>query len=155
MKTLALATLNLLVLVLSSCRSTCCSPFEEPDHGKLETAARAFEAACNSADWDAVGALYAEAAVLMPPNMPAVHGRQAIRDFFAGFPPVTDMRLECEEIRGCGDLAYVTGTYSMTIRPPGGAVIEDTGHFLEIHRRAADGSWPIVRDIYHSSLPTP
>ena len=153
MKIVALAALAFLALSVSGCRSTCCADFAEGDQGKLETAARAFEAGCNSKNWDAVAALYAEDAVLMPPNMPDVQGRQAIRDFFAGFVPVSDMRLDCKEIQGCGDMAYVAGTYSMMVHPPGGAAVKESGSFLEVHRRQADGSWPIVRDMFHSNTP--
>jgi len=153
MKALALAALAFLSLSTSGCRSTSCADFAEGDHGKLESAARAFEAGCNSKNWDAVAALYAEDAVLMPPNMPDVQGKQAIREFFVAFPPVSDMRLDCKEIKGCGDMAYVAGTYSMTVHPPGSPAVKESGSFLEVHRRQADGSWPIVRDMFHANQP--
>ena len=53
------------------------------------------------------------------------------------------------------DLAYVLGTYTMTIVPPGApGPIEDSGKYIEIRRRQPDGSWLISTDIFNSDLPS-
>jgi uncharacterized protein (TIGR02246 family) len=104
-----------------------------------------------AANWDAVAACYAEDAVLMPPNLPEVAGRKAIRAFFDGFPPVKDLAGAATEIDGRGDLAFVRGSYTMTILPPGAAAIRDSGKFLEIRRRQADGRWLIAVDMFSSN----
>ena len=41
-----------------------------------------------SRDFDALAAMYATDAVLMPPNHPAVQGRDAIKQFLGGFPRI-------------------------------------------------------------------
>ena len=48
-----------------------------------------------------------------------------------------------------GDIAWVTGTYSIT-DASGNTV--DKGKYVTIYRRA-DGKWPIIRDTYNSDLP--
>ncbi len=69
-------------------------------------------------EWFAVTwqhATYTEDAVLMPPNGPAVQGRDDIQAFWESFPPVADLDLANVEIAGRGDLAYVRGTYKLKI----------------------------------------
>ena len=38
---------------------------------------------------------------------------------------------------------------------PGGVTLPDSGKFLEIRRRQADGRWLIPRDIGNSDIPLP
>ena len=89
----------------------------------------------------------------MPPNQPAVVGRPAIRDFNATFPPVSAFSLTNQVIDGVGDLAYVRGRYRMTLAIEGSA--PDSGKYIEIRGRQADGSWKFTADIFNSDLPLP
>lgn len=122
----------------------------------IQAISDALERADNAGDWDAVAALYTQDAILLPPNAPAVTGRSAIREFFASLPPINSFNLQVEEIVGRGDLAYVRGTYSMELAPAGAPEpIRDTGKYIEIRRKQADGSWLLSRDIFNSSQPAP
>lgn len=97
---------------------------------------------------------YTESAVFMPPNQGAVEGRAAIRAWFQTFPPISEFTLTPIEIEGNGDLAYVRGTYALTVAGPDGRpATSDHGKFLEIRRRQRDGSWLMVTDIFNSDLP--
>jgi uncharacterized protein (TIGR02246 family) len=106
-------------------------------------------------DFAGLAALYSEDAVFMPPNEPAVDGRANIQAWMESFPPVTAMDLQIVEIEGRGDLAYVWGSYTLTVAMPGAEPVEDTGKFIEIRRRAPDGTWPLARDIFNSDIPVP
>ncbi|MBI5432704.1 MAG: DUF4440 domain-containing protein [Planctomycetes bacterium] len=100
-----------------------------------------------------VASYYIADALFMPPNMPAVVGRDAIQAALEAWPPISDFVLNTEEVVVRGDLAYSCGTYSMTLTPRGAAPIRDVGKFLEIFRRQPDGNWKVTRDIYNSDLP--
>jgi uncharacterized protein (TIGR02246 family) len=105
-------------------------------------------------DWDGLARLYTEDAALMPPNQPAVEGRANIRAWMAAFPPISEFALVTEEIDGRGDLAFVRGSFKMAFTPPGAsAPVRDSGKFLEIHRKHADGSWRIAVDTFNSNQP--
>ena len=107
-------------------------------------------------DWDAMMNLYTEDAILMPPGGPSVEGRTAIKAFMGAFPKVTEMSFDLDEVDGRGDLAFVRGSYRMTMEIPGApAPVTDEGKFVEIRRKQADGSWLVAVDIFNSNLPPP
>lgn len=100
--------------------------------------------------------LYTDDAVMMPPNHPALRGREEILGFMQGFPPVSRVDFDVHEIEGYGDLAYVTGSYAMTLEPEGApGPVEDRGTFIEIRRKEPDGRWLLSRDIFNSDLDAP
>jgi uncharacterized protein (TIGR02246 family) len=105
-------------------------------------------------DFAAWAAIFVEDGMLNPPNEPSVKGRAAIQAWLSRFPPITAFKLENARIEGRDDLAYVLGTYTLTITPPGApGPITDSGKFVEIRRRQADGRWLLVVDMFSSDLP--
>jgi uncharacterized protein (TIGR02246 family) len=106
-------------------------------------------------DMAALAATYTTDGVLMPPNHEAVEGRAGIQAFMESFPHFTEIDLQPIEVNGEGDLAYVRGTYTVTMAPEGGQPINDTGKYMEIRQKQADGSWLIARDEWNSDLPLP
>jgi ketosteroid isomerase-like protein len=102
-------------------------------------------------DFDGVRQKYAEDAVLMPPHCPACHGRDAAAKWMVDFPRATHFKFKYNDIDGRGDLAYVRGTYFITIHPEGAPEpVEDVGKFLEICRKQPDGSWLLAVDTFNS-----
>jgi ketosteroid isomerase-like protein len=104
-------------------------------------------------EYDSLVARYTEDAVVMPPHQPAVHGRKAIREWCSEFPGLTAASFDIEEIDGRGDLAYVRGSYRMTIEARGAEAVEDVGKYIEIRKKQPDGSWLIAADIFNSDKP--
>lgn len=117
--------------------------------GSFEPYSRAFE----QADWAGLMALYTEDAIIIPPNAPAVEGRENAQRFFESFPPVSAFAFESQEIDGHGDLAYVRGRYTLTMELPDGTSVTDSGTSLTVHRRQPDGTWPVYIDMLNSDLP--
>ena len=102
-------------------------------------------------DWTGVGALYTANAVMLPPNTPALRGAAAIQGYMAGFPPITAFTLVDDTIVGTGDRAYAIGRYHLTFGLKGSPV--DSGKFLDVRERQADGSWRYVADMFSSDIP--
>jgi uncharacterized protein (TIGR02246 family) len=116
----------------------------------------AFMKAANAKDTRAlVAAFYAREAALLPPNHPIVEGRDNIRGFFQGLVDagLSGIKLETIKVVSAGDAAYSRGRYVLTISPPGGPAVQDTGKFIVGFRRQADGSWRAVDDIFNSDNP--
>ncbi|MFQ5962049.1 MAG: YybH family protein, partial [Candidatus Methylomirabilales bacterium] len=53
------------------------------------------------------------------------------------------------------DLAYEMGAYTLTIQPEGGQAQTDTGKYVVVWTRQADGSWKLAVDIWNSNAPPP
>ncbi len=111
-----------------------------------------WEEAFNSGDADAVAALYAEDARVLPPNAELGQGRDVARAAF-GEMIASGIKAQLETIEAvvAGDLGHRVGTYSL--HGPDGAVL-DRGKYIETWRQI-DGAWQIENDIWNSDLPAP
>ena len=98
-----------------------------------------------------VAAFYDKDAVLLPPNRPALEGRESIRQMLQGLmnSGLTSIKLETTVTGSSGDLAYGRGRYIMNLEPAGGSPVTDVGKYVVVYRRQA-GAWRAVADIFNS-----
>ena len=126
----------------------------EADIGKIDDITQTAVNAALARDFATWAALFLDDAVIYPPNEPAVKGRAAIRAWLEKFPPITEFKLNNEKVEGRENLAYVLGTYTMTITPAGApGPVKDSGKFVTIVRRQGDGRWLGAVDMFSSDLP--
>ncbi len=59
------------------------------------------------------------------------------------------------DVGGSGDTAYEIGKYSLTIQAEGQAAMADSGKYVVVWKRQADGTWKLHVDIWNSSMPLP
>ena len=106
--------------------------------------------AFNKHDAESLAALYTQDAVLLPPNEPAVFGRDAIKADHQELFATGDFKIEVEPLETVidGQLAYVAGRYRMWTDD---GDLVDRGKYIEIWR-AINGEWLIHRDMYNSSI---
>jgi ketosteroid isomerase-like protein len=119
------------------------------DKSAIESGAAKWMEAFSAKDIDAMAAFYAEDAVLLPPNAPAIFGRDAVRAtiqemFAAGI----GIELEDLEMNVVGDLGYKAGRYRT--RGEDGSLV-DRGKYIEIWSKV-DGKWVLHRNIWNSSV---
>jgi ketosteroid isomerase-like protein len=103
-------------------------------------------------------ALYADDAVMSPPNTPPKIGRAEIIEWnkaMAALAPVKEYRHEPTEIIGSGDFAFVRGRYTIVSEPENAPANTSTGSYFEVWRRQRDGSWKIHRNTWNSDAPAP
>ena len=128
----------------------------QTDVGKINEVGQVAMKAAVANDHASWAALFLEDAVLNPPHEPAVKGRAAIQAWLGKLPPITAFKLNPVQVEGCDDLAYVLGTYTMTMAPPGApGPVTDSGKYVEISRRQSDGRWLVAVDIFNSDLAIP
>jgi len=149
-------TLSVLSLAFLAACQPGVAPLSDEDVAALNNLRDAYVQAVLAGDADAAAAMYADNAILMPPDGPAIEGRAAIRASEAEGAAPQGFTLTSVEIDGQGGLAYDRGTWSWT-----GAVVDTaeavtlTGKYVTIARKQADGSWLVTVDIWNSDAPVP
>ena len=165
MKFRAITALVALALIVAACAP----PAEEPepaaeaptqaeDIAAIRSGVDEGIAAFHAGDAAALAACYTEDAVVMPPNQPAVIGKEAMQsDFQTRFDQFTGkLTAHTAEVEVAGDWGFIRMNYTETLTPKaGGEPTEDSGKWLQIWRRGADGSWKVAREIWNSDKPLP
>jgi ketosteroid isomerase-like protein len=111
---------------------------------------------------DSLAEYYHPSAVILPPNMPATHGRDSIRAFFATLntmsspPPVLTIR--AESVWASGPMAVELGRWHFAWgagakRPPG-MPAADSGKYI-VRWVNEGGRWLMAQDIWNSDLAMP
>lgn len=114
----------------------------------------AFFSAVRAKDANGVANTYSDDAVSMPPNSPAMRGREAIRkgneDFMKtpGFTMVGGT--ETIKFSADGGMAYATGKYTATYTDAKGKPVTEEGKYLEVLEKV-DGKWKVVADAYNAN----
>lgn len=131
-----------------------CAPADtaltDADREAIRALHRDFVGWVKSKNSEALSQIYVADGVLMAPGAPAVIGRADIKAFGDAFPPVTEFSLTEETIDGNADVAYVRGSYSITLGVPGSPA--EDGKFVEVWRKQPDGTWKLAIDIWNSDL---
>lgn len=109
--------------------------------------AATWEKAFNSGDVEQVMELYESDAVLVPEPGQTVKGTAAIREALLGFLALKlPIHLESKRVLEHGDVALLSGTWSMKGNGPDGSAIDMGGNTTEVIRRQPDGTWRYVID---------
>lgn len=143
---LALATPALVVLAL---------PAAAQDAPDLDAMRADFESAFNAADSDALVRLYAEDAIVLPPDYGRVEGRDAIARYFSDTiaeRQAGDIGITSMEDRRIDGAWLDTGTYSMQATGPDGQPLTLEGDYASLVEQV-DGAWAITRHIWNQDMP--
>jgi ketosteroid isomerase-like protein len=125
----------------------------EHDLAAIRLAIENDAAAVRRADWDAITHMFTADAIRFPPHQPPIRGRAAMRAWLETFPPLEEFAITADEIVGGDGLAFVRGTYAMTIGGP--TPVADRGNYMGLMRKQPDGSWLWTTDMAVSELPPP
>lgn len=109
------------------------------------------ETADNSGDLETVLFLYADDAILLPPNEAAVSGKPAIRRRYEALFARTRMaaRFEVDEERAAGAYGYIRGRVIGQRTASDGTVDDLTGKFVMLFRKESKG-WQIASLIWNT-----
>ena len=107
-------------------------------------------------DLEQTVAYYSDDAIVLPPNTASATTREAIRnawrDMLASPGFVITWKPIRVELGKSADLAWVSGTYEVTMNDPTGKPIHDRGKYLEVWKRQSDGNWKCGADMWNSDL---
>jgi len=104
----------------------------------------------NSDDLDLFISLWADDAIRLEANSPAILGKEQIRNHFKGFFDhfIQNVAIHGEtEIQVSGNMAFSRGDFTVSLTPKaGGPSTTLNGKWMDILKRQSDGSWKIYRD---------
>ena len=109
-------------------------------------------------DADKWASYFAEDGCALYPGAGILNGKAAIKAAMAPYFADPNFSLTFQSTRAMaskgGDLVYSLGTYTMTMtNPKTKKPMTETGKYLTVFAKQADGSWKAVADTYNSDSP--
>jgi uncharacterized protein (TIGR02246 family) len=132
-----------------------CQKALKADPAAIQAAIKADEKKWNdefkAKDQEALAGHYADEAYFVAPGVKAANGSTQIRKAYAD--ALNDQNFEITfasdkvDVAGSGDLAYARGHFNEKYTDPKtGEVMSDSGSYVTIYKKQADGSWKAVED---------
>jgi uncharacterized protein (TIGR02246 family) len=122
------------------------------DAAAVHAVAEALRRAVNDSDVNSIVACWAPDGIMLPPHHPAVHGRDAIGEYFSRVFAARRLTFTFTKtsIDVVGDIAIELLYYTAVATAPGGETTDDVGKGIHIYRRRAGGTWQLTKDIWNS-----
>ena len=142
------------LLALAGCAQNAAPVDTAADAAAIHAATASWVEAYNSGDADKIVALYADDAILMPPDAAAATGHAAMKqylttDIAASKAAGVSFALDTDASGVSGDLAWHSGTFH--VAGANGASV-GTGKYVEVWHKA-DGKWLMIRDAWNNDAP--
>jgi uncharacterized protein (TIGR02246 family) len=101
-------------------------------------------------------AFYSDDAMVFPPNTTSAATKEAIRngwkEMFASPGFVITWQPTKVRVGKSGEMAWVSGTYELTMNDASGKANNDRGKYLEVWEKQTDGNWKCSADMWNSNL---
>ena len=141
-------------LALAGCAQNAAPVDTAADVAAIHAATNAWVAAYNAGDADKIVALYADDAIMMPPDAAAATGHEAMKqyltaDMAAAKAAGVSFALDADASGVSGELAWHSGTFH--VAGANGASL-GTGKYVEVWHKA-DGKWLMIRDVWNNDAP--
>lgn len=119
---------------------------------EIEAARKTWTELFSAGDSAAVAdTVFADDAILLPPDGPMIEGRDAIAAFWQGLfdAGVTGLELDTHSIDVVGDTGIVTGIWTVTVPTESGGTTQVSGKEMLVYKKSAEGAWLASRDIWN------
>lgn len=153
-KAAAVAAAGILLLAGCGAKPTDSAAFEK----QAKDDVRVFIPAFNTGDVETILSMYAPDAEVLAPGNPRAIGHDAIRALvtkLSGELQAGGVALELnddDQAAASGDLGWHSGSY--VVKDTTGSVV-DSGNYLAVMQRQADGRFLMIRDTWNSDRPPP
>ena len=137
-------SLFIIMFLIISCQSPNQQELSSEDELAIRATSEKWLTAAKEGNWEKVVETYTDDAILWYQNEEAIIGKEALLEYFQSQSPMSILDLQINEIEGRGNLAFVSGTVSVT--PEKGVTIV-VGKYLDIRKKQHDGSWLFYRDM--------
>ena len=118
---------------------------------EVDEANRRFMEAFERGDAASVAALYAEDAVVLPPDAPMISGRAAIEEFWRGLMAAgaRGVNLVTLRLAGSGDVLHEVGRATITIQPEDGETDTLVVKYVVVWERDPAGGLALAVDTWN------
>jgi ketosteroid isomerase-like protein len=120
----------------------------------LERDAEWAVAAAEGRDMERILSYWTDDAVVMPPGLPAVAGKAALRQYVESSMQIPGFRITWTTtdvaLSPDGNLAYMFSRNAVTMNAPDGTPATTEGRAVTIWRREPDGEWRCAVDIWNA-----
>ncbi len=149
-----------LLAVVALAASGCAPKVDvEAEQAAIRTLGERAIATFNTNDAAALAAFATDNVVWLPPNQPAVSGKEAFVELYRAVFEQFTVEITShpiDELVVAGDWAFARGRYTLTLTTKaGGEPVQQSGKFIGIYQRQPDGSWKWARHIWNSDQPPP
>jgi len=142
-------------LLLTACRRPTVDP--EAEGEALRQQSRDWSAQVATGNLDAILATWAEDAVMMPPGLPPLQGKTAIRGYVERALRLPGFKISWEPLTAhvsrSGDLAYLVERNITTVNDSTGKPVTSYGKVVTVWRKDGDGRWKNVVDMWNDMPP--
>ena len=109
----------------------------------------------NNGDASGVADLHMDDALVMPPKIDMVKGKESIKkaisdEISAG---ATDLVFTTLNMYGNEEFVTEVGRYSLNVKNEGKIVMSDTGKYIVLWEQVSKNNWLMKADIWNSDLP--
>lgn len=113
------------------------------------------EAAAANEDFERIVSYWSDDAVVVPPGQPPVVGREALTELVTSSAQIPGFAISWEaddvHISSDGQMAYMTGTNTLTLPDSAGQLVTTRGRGVTVWRKNAAGEWKCVYDMWNNA----
>ena len=116
---------------------------------------RQWSAQVSSGDMESALSVWADDAVMLPPDLPLLDGKAVIEEYVTGAANIPGFQIRWEpleaHVSNDGDMAYMLERNVIEVDGPDGNKIITHSKVVTIWRKNADGEWKNVVDIWNTA----
>lgn len=131
----------------------------QPVEGVLRDLDTQWSKAAAAKDLERTLAYYSEDAIVLPPNATSAATKETIRNVWKDVLATSGLVITWEpakvKLGKSGEMAWVSGTYELTMNDASGKPANDRGKYLEVWEKQPDGNWKCAADMWNSDLAGP
>jgi len=144
--------------VLTLLALTACAPqvdLEAAREELLNTDREWSSVASAGGDADAIVAYWTDDARVYPPGQPVVTGKAALREFVGSMAEIPGFSVGWEpadaKVGPSGQMGYTWGTIEFSHNDADGNLVTESGRYVTVWRKEADGAWRCSMDIWNAA----
>ena len=127
----------------------------EAEGAALMETSRDWAREASSGDLERIVSYWADDAIVLPPDQPALVGKAAIREFVRQSLAIPGFSITWEPERAAmsahGDIGYLVERNRFTFPDPAGVTQSQNGKGVTVWRKDPDGAWKCVIDIWNNN----